>query len=503
MVADNDVNGFLKLLPWILLFIAVEVIICFLSSYFLTLYKAQCGHRIRDGIGRKILRSTYNDNDAYPCAYILSMYSNQVELLQEGTNIIPELVVGPVITLVAAVYIMRINLKLFAAAVILMPLSSLIYDKLMKTVEIKSKEILDSKADLGIQARDVVNGFYIMKAYNLQKFFMGRFAAKVENIVVREKSKDKIDSVLMRVAILLRYIPQLIIPLFGGYLAFKGEMSLGELIAANSVIWYILLPVESVLDARKRMKEITPALKDLDKLLSVREEAYEGEVPEAAAELLSMDNVSFSYNGSKNVLDGIDLKINRGDHVKILGESGCGKSTLVKLIEGIYGKYTGTVRAFNKEVDEKNIVAIRKKISFVPQHPYIFRGTIKENITLGRKIPEERLERICEASGLSKFIDDLTDGIDTMIGSGGVKLSGGQCQRISIARAMLKEGDLFIMDEPTSALDGDTEKIVNEGFNKITEGRGSIVITHRAAVISEGDMIVHMKEGKLYEDKAV
>ena len=85
----------------------------------------------------------------------------------------------------------------------------------------------------------------------------------------------------------------------------------------------------------------------------------------------------------------------------------------------------------------------------------------------------------------------------------GVKLSGGQCQRISIARAMLKEGDLFIMDEPTSALDGDTEKIVNEGFNKITEGRGSIVITHRAAVISEGDMIVHMKEGKLYEDKAV
>lgn len=209
---------------------------------------------------------------------------------------------------------------------------------------------------------------------------------------------------------------------------------------------------------------------------------------------VEVKGLTFCY-GNKEVFSGLDLKVRRGESIGILGSSGCGKSTLLKLIAGLYAPKSGVVMVAGETKAEQ----IRKKVAMVMQSAMLLPATIRENITCGHEMEEEWIQHVCEAAQLMTWIQTLPDGLDTYLGDRGNALSGGQAQRISIARAMAKKAGVILLDEATSALDQDTSEAVMEALNRLTDGKTVIHVTHHPELLFHCNKIYTMEGGRLDE----
>lgn len=209
-------------------------------------------------------------------------------------------------------------------------------------------------------------------------------------------------------------------------------------------------------------------------------------------------DVSFCY-GKKRVLDKVSLTVKEKEHIGILGGSGCGKSTLLKILAGLYPVKEGCCEVAGACVPE----GIRKQVAVVMQTPGLFPLSIRENITCGHPIAEEKVWEAVRAAQLEDWVKGLTDGLDSLVGERGGNLSGGQAQRVAIARAIAKDAPVVLLDEPTSALDGETAEALLRAMDRLTEGKTVIHVTHREETIRNYDRILVLKEGKLFEKESV
>lgn len=217
---------------------------------------------------------------------------------------------------------------------------------------------------------------------------------------------------------------------------------------------------------------------------------------------ISYNNVHFSYPTRKDieVLKGIDIHVNAGQKIALVGQSGSGKSTIVQLLLKFYNLDSGNIKIADEDIRNINTTRLRKSIGIVPQEVMLFGGTIRENILYGNpNATEEELRNAAEKSNSLEFIDNFPEGLDTVVGERGIKLSGGQRQRIAIARAILKDPSILILDEATSSLDAESERIVQEALDELMKGRTSIIIAHRLATIREVDKIYVLDSGNIIE----
>ena len=206
------------------------------------------------------------------------------------------------------------------------------------------------------------------------------------------------------------------------------------------------------------------------------------------------ENLSFSYK-EKEILKDLNFAFKKGERVGIVGESGSGKSTFLRLLAGLLSPTEGVVSV----AGETKAEGIIKKISMVMQEAMLMPLTIKENITLGKDVPEERINEVIKAAKLDGWIDSLEEGIDTYLGDRANEISGGQAQRIAIARAMLKDADIILLDEPTSSLDKETTTEVLEALDRLMEGKTVVHVTHHPDLLKGYDRIITVKEGRFYE----
>ena len=205
--------------------------------------------------------------------------------------------------------------------------------------------------------------------------------------------------------------------------------------------------------------------------------------------MIELKNVSFHYE-KQTVFHNVSFCVKRGEKVGIVGESGCGKSTLLHLIAGLYPPDAGNI-TIDGENDPEAIV---KKVSVVMQSPMLLPMTIRENITMGHEYPQEHIAQVIEAAGLKKWIDTLPEGMDTYLGDRSDELSGGQAQRIAIARALCKDAPVLLLDEPTSALDAENTAIVMEALGQYAKDKTVIHVTHSPKLLSGYDRIVSISE---------
>lgn len=208
--------------------------------------------------------------------------------------------------------------------------------------------------------------------------------------------------------------------------------------------------------------------------------------------------ISFSY-GEKKILDRISLMVREKEHIGILGGSGAGKSTLLKILAGLYPVKEGRCEVAGECAPEE----IRKQVAMVMQAPGLFPLSIRENITCGHPIAEEKVWEAVRAAQLEEWVRGLPEGLDSLVGERGGNLSGGQAQRIAIARAIAKDAPVVLLDEPTSALDGETAEALLRAMDRLTEGKTVIHVTHREETIRNYDRILVLKEGKLFEKESV
>ncbi len=208
--------------------------------------------------------------------------------------------------------------------------------------------------------------------------------------------------------------------------------------------------------------------------------------------------ISFCY-GEKKILDRISLTVREKEHIGILGVSGSGKSTLLKILAGLYPVKEGRCEVAGESSSE----GIRKQVAVVMQTPALFPLSIRENITCGHPIAEEKVWEAVRAAQLEEWVRELPNGLDSLVGERGGNLSGGQAQRIVIARAIAKDAPVVLLDEPTSALDGETADALLRAMENLTEGKTVIHVTHREETIQTYDRILVLKEGKLFEKESV
>ena len=206
-----------------------------------------------------------------------------------------------------------------------------------------------------------------------------------------------------------------------------------------------------------------------------------------------LDNISFSYENHM-VIKNLSLKAKTGEHIGIVGDSGCGKSTLLKILAGLYRPDCGTAVIAGEHSSEE----IRKQVSLVMQNNSLFPMSIRDNITCGHPISEEIIWAACQNASLTKWIESLPDGLDTNVGERGNQVSGGQAQRIQIARALCKDAPVILLDEPVSALDQDTGYSVLDALHKLTDGRTVIHVTHHQETLDDSYILYRMDGGKMF-----
>ncbi len=281
----------------------------------------------------------------------------------------------------------------------------------------------------------------------------------------------------------------------------QGVLTAGEAVTLMLYAMNIRIPIFSISYIVENTQRAISDSKDYFKAMDEQPEydGAKGSLQNALGDVV-YDSVEFSYEGSKNVINGVSFEVTSGEKVALVGESGEGKTTLTNLLLRMYDPSSGGITIGGTDIATVSRESVRKNISVVFQEPNLFSGTIRENISYGnKKATDLEIMRAAKAANAHEFISKLKDGYDTEIGERGLKLSGGQKQRIAIARAILKDAPILILDEATSSLDSKSELLVHEALENLMKNRTTIIIAHRLSTIQAVDKIVALKGGKVSE----
>ncbi|MBL7049052.1 MAG: ABC transporter ATP-binding protein [Nitrospira sp.] len=384
---------------------------------------------------------------------------------------------------------------------LLVPLIALSTQAFGKRVKKKRSAAQQKIAVVTQKIGEAVQSIRMIKIFTQEDAMIHRFAAQnrqfyiemLRVIRLREFTKLAIDMVTgIGVAGAVWY---------GASLVEKGIVTPGDLASIIVALYMIFAPIKKLGSAHNLLQESRASIERIDSLLDSKHEEQGERTIAGFTKSINFRNVSFAYPGSTNpVLKDINIEIQRGEVIAIVGQSGAGKSTLVDLIPRFNRITGGSLTIDGININELTLPGLRQLIGMVSQDVILFDDTIRENIAFGRRQASE--EDIIEASKLAhadEFIRELPDGYNTEIGERGLKLSGGQRQRIAIARAILKNPSILIFDEATSALDSVSESIVQLAIQQLTEGRTTIVIAHRLSTILHSDRIFVMDEGRIID----
>jgi ATP-binding cassette subfamily B protein len=352
---------------------------------------------------------------------------------------------------------------------------------------------------------EVLTGIQTVKAQNVETVSRWKWQEFYSRYIARTFEKTITGTALNEVGQVLQKLSQLLVLWVGATLVLKGELTLGQLIAFRIISGYVTQPLLRLSNIWQNIQELKVSFERLADVVDTPQESNEADqkkIPLPPVQgLVAFDNVSFAFNpGSPPVLKHIDLEIQPGTFVGIVGQSGSGKSTLTKLISRLYSPQEGRVLIDHYDIDKVELYSLRRQIGIVPQDPLLFSGTVNDNIALAD--PDADSEAIVRAARLAcahEFVMELNSGYSTEVGERGAGLSGGQRQRIAIARTLLANPKLLIMDEATSALDYDTERRVCDNLREALEDCTVFFITHRLSTISRADRIVMMHQGAVVE----
>jgi ABC-type multidrug transport system fused ATPase/permease subunit len=457
---------------------------------------------LRNRITAHVQRLPLSTVDTQHTGDLVSRLNNDVDKVAQAINNIGQNAWQPIQMTIAIVYLAMVSWKLLLAGCILIPMSTVLFNRVSKPVEKLSRQRLEALGGINAVIQDTIGGIGIVKALNAKQIRADRFEAVARDVERKGHGINRQNVLLIGVFLALRYIPQLVIPLYGGYLALKGEMSAGSVVAANALIWQIFLPVEQLLAFLRQMRETIPAV---ERLLQVLDQPAEraGERAfkvQAEAASIAFENVSFGYEDETEILDGLSFRVPRGETVALVGPSGSGKSTVLKLLCGFYRSREGRIRICGNDLARCSPADARTQVSLVAQEPYLFPTTIAENIGYGR-LGAKRDEIVAAArmANAHSFIVEQPEGYDTEVGERASKLSGGERQRIALARAILKDAPILLLDEPTSALDAQSETLVQEALDRLMEGKSVLVIAHRLSTIRDADRVLVLDEGTIVE----
>jgi ABC-type multidrug transport system fused ATPase/permease subunit len=363
-----------------------------------------------------------------------------------------------------------------------------------------SRELREKNAAVGTRIIDTFAGIRLVRGSAAEKEELARF--KRENLSL-------VDSVLrfQMVSSLSRGIPSFVLGssatlafLLGGYMVRDGAITVGTLVAFTAFQVQLISPLQNLLGQYVALRKGRASLERVFEFFDVPAETDAEDAVEfvSLTEGIALDGVTFSYGGEGNVLDGLSLFLPAGKTTAIVGESGAGKSTLVDLLLRYYEPQGGEIRVDGVPLSRFRRDALRRRVAVVATDPYLFHGTLEENVRYGAPgAAPERVAEAVEKADLGEFVRSLPEGLATVVGERGAALSSGQKQRVALARAFLRSPEILILDEATSSLDVLTEERVRSSVRELMEGRTTLVVTHRLHAVRDADRIVVLERGRI------
>lgn len=500
-----DLRTFLIILGINLLVIGIKYFFAMGWSYFTFRAGNEIDFKTRDKLMDKFLKQTLKFFEKHPTGSLMGKSTNDVDSISNlagiGTLSLFDSTVFPLIIIIMMAVV--VNVKLTLASILPLPLLAYLSIWIGDRILIRWDKVQKAFDKLNTNVLEDIEGIRIIRVYNLQESRRKKFEKSGETLLNKNMDVVKYQALLTPVQRIIPAFTFIIGIGYGSILISKGEISIGQLISFTYYLNMLVWPMYAFGNFINLKQQANASMERIQEVLDYKEDIRENENAISIIESPSIEfkNHNFSYPSSKeDVLKSINLKIEKGKTLGVLGKTGSGKSTLLKQLLYLYPLSTGSIFINGKTLDKYKIGSIRDKIAYVPQKNMIFSKTIRDNIKLSN--PQASDEQVLEAIKLADFEKDLKsfpNGLDSLCGERGISLSGGQNQRIAIARAFLKDPEILILDDAMSALDGSTEKNIINNISKIKKDKTLIVSSHRISQIKDLDEIIVLEDGQIVE----
>jgi subfamily B ATP-binding cassette protein MsbA len=394
--------------------------------------------------------------------------------------------------------------KLAFIALVVLPVAFFPVVEFGRRVRRFSTRSQESMADLSSFLHETFSGNKIVKAFGMEPHEKETFSRKNQRVFRFEVKSFRAKALTSPVMEIMGGIGVALVIWYGGYSVIKGTSTPGNFFSFMTAVMLLYTPVKKL---SKLNNTVQRGLAAADRIFEILETESDIKDPESPASLprqmhrIDFDGVSFAYEPGEPVLHNIDLTVMPGEILAIVGASGGGKTTLVNLIPRFYDVAGGAVRVDGIDIREVSVRDLRREIAIVTQEPILFNDTIRSNIAYGNPAASaEQIEEAAEQAFILNFIKGLPKGFDTVIGELGSRLSGGEKQRMCIARALLKNSPILILDEATASLDTESERLVQKALENLMTGRTSFVIAHRLSTVQYAHRIIVLADGRIVED---
>ena len=477
-------------------------VIAYVKSFLLTKFSIKVQTDYKKILCCKLYKIDYKFfNDNSTATVINKMNSDILEVDNFLSNTLPKIFINLSETFIYAFSIAYLNFKLLLLVILCYPLlfkfTRYVADRITKLRKDFRKKT-DSIAGI---VQDSISGILVIKAFGLEAYFLDKLIQAAQDLVDNESKRARTSNNAFVVKNLLQWVPKIICVGYAYILVADKDISIGELLVfilllERFVKVFVGLPF-SLVDAKEHMV----CIRRIEEILNYKEEEN-GKVQIApnAKVAIAFEDVMFRYDNHTEILKNISFQVPVGGKVALVGESGGGKSTIFKILCGLCTISSGSYKLYGVNYSEWNKDAARGLISLVSQDVFLFPTTIYENVKYGKsEASKEEIIDACKKAGIHEYIMGLHKGYDTVVGERGIMLSGGECQRISIARAFLKGAPILLLDEPTSAIDVDTEQTIQKAINQLSDNRTCLIIAHRLCTIQNADIIIMIKEGEVVE----
>ncbi|MDQ2984854.1 MAG: ABC transporter transmembrane domain-containing protein [Actinomycetota bacterium] len=406
-------------------------------------------------------------------------------------------------TIAASITLLILSPLLGALVVVVIPLFTVSYLALRRRLEDASFEHQERAGELANLAQENLSAQAVVKAYGLEDRSVRAYRGRLKGLLTAGLRMIKYAALFETSTVLAITAGQLVVLGVGSWLVMRGSITIGTLIAFIGLLPSLFQPIAALSGVGQIVQMAAGSFDRISELLAepvtVDDESGAKELPSLAKEI-RIEGVSFGYSPEQIILHELDLTIPAGADIAVVGPSGCGKSTLLNLLLRFWDPQEGRVLFDGQDLREVTLDSLRNQIGLVFQDTFVFDTTVRENIAIGK--PDATNEEIVAAvkgARLEGFVESLPTGYDSVLGERGVRMSGGQRQRLAIARALLRDPRILILDEATSALDAQTEKGIIDTLAEAAQGRTTITITHRLSMAATADHIFVLEQGRLVE----